>query len=135
MKSGDQIQLVDNLTHKTFLGVIKSTSPLDVFIQEPILEDVELSKDVTLFFALAKSDKIDFVIQKATELGAKRIILFQGKRSIVKYTQADFARKKDRYVSIAKEASEQQAVPFAPRKRTDGATGTVGRKEEVLQIT
>ena len=114
MKSGDQIQLVDNLTHKTFLGVIKSTSPLDVFIQEPILEDVELSKDVTLFFALAKSDKIDFVIQKATELGAKRIILFQGKRSIVKYTQADFARKKDRYVSIAKEASEQCHRQYIP---------------------
>ena len=107
MKTNEQIQLVDKQTHKTYLGIVKSLNPLKVDIQEPILEDVELNKDVTIFFSLSKSDKMEFVIQKATELGAKRVVLVQTKRSIVKFTSDDFNRKKERYINIAKEAAEQ----------------------------
>lgn len=114
MKNGENIQVVDQDSHKTYLAVIKSANPLEVVVQEPILEDVELNKEVTLFFALAKSDKIDFVIQKATELGATKVVLFQGKRSVVKFSMEDFNRKKERYLNIAKEAAEQchrQRIP------------------------
>ena len=113
-KQNDYIQVVDNSSHQTYLAFISSLNPFRVTIQEPINEDVELESNVTLFFALAKSDKIEFVIQKATELGVKNIVLFQGKRSVVKFTDNDFIRKLDRYKSIAKEASEQchrQLIP------------------------
>lgn len=113
-KENDLIQVVDKNTHSTYLAFVDSINPLVVTVQEPILEDVELDKDVTLFFALAKSDKVDFVIQKATELGAKRIVLFQGKRSVVKFTSDDFKRKSERYFSIAKEASEQCHRQYIP---------------------
>ena len=114
MKNGENIQVVDQESHKAYLAVIKSVNPLEVVVQEPILEDVELNKEVTLFFALAKSDKIDLVIQKATELGASKVVLFQGKRSVVKFSMEDFNRKKERYLNIAKEAAEQchrQRIP------------------------
>ena len=113
-KANDHIQVVDKSTHQTYLAFVSSLNPFRVIIQEPIHEDVELKVDVTLFFALAKSDKIEFVIQKATELGVKNIVLFQGKRSVVKFSDNDFIRKLDRYQSIAKEASEQchrQLIP------------------------
>ena len=106
-KSGEEIQIVNKDTHEVFLAVIDSLNPLQVHIQERINENSELYKDVTLFFALAKSDKIELVIQKATELGAKRVVLFQGERSVVKFSNDDFARKSARYQAIAKEASEQ----------------------------
>ena len=92
-KNGDSIEVVDKATHKTYLAVIDSTNPVKIHIQEPILKDNELFKDVTIFFALAKSDKNEFVIQKATELGAKKVVLFQGKRSVVKFSNDDFKRK------------------------------------------
>ena len=107
LKSGDEIQVVDNNTHEVYLAVIDSTNPLEVHIQERIIENSELSKEVTLFFALAKSDKIELVIQKATELGASKVVLFQGERSVVKFSNDDFKRKYDRFHAIAKEASEQ----------------------------
>ena len=113
-KTNDHIQVVDKSTHQTYLAFVSSLNPFRVVIQEPIHEDVELKVDVTLFFALAKSDKIEFVIQKASELGVKNIVLFQGKRSVVKFSDNDFIRKLDRYQSIAKEASEQchrQLIP------------------------
>ena len=112
-KIGDNIQVVDE-NHQAYLAVVKETSPLIIEIQEPILKDNELKADVTLFFGLAKSDKVEFVIQKATELGAKKIVLFQGKRSVVKFSKEDFNRKLPRYLSIAKEAAEQCHREFIP---------------------
>ncbi len=113
-KPGQNIQVVDSDTHQSYLAVINSINPLNVSIQEPIKENSELSKDVTLFFALAKSDKMELVIQKATELGVKKVVLFQGERSVVKFSQDDFNRKLNRFITIAKEASEQCHRQYIP---------------------
>ena len=112
-KAGDNIEIVDQ-NQKLFLAVIKSINPINIEIQEPILKNSELSTSVTLFFGLAKSDKIEFVIQKATELGANRIVLFQGMKSVVKFSNEDFVRKLPRYQSIAKEAAEQCHREYIP---------------------
>lgn len=118
-KNNDKIEIVDE-NGKAYLARIIQINPLRIVIQEPILKNSELDTKVTLFFALAKSDKIDFAIQKATELGASRIVLFEGKRSIVHFSKDDFARKHNRYHNIAKEAAEQchrEIIPeicFAP---------------------
>ena len=118
-KINDKIEIVDE-NGKAYLARIIQINPLRIVIQEPILKNSELETKVTLFFALAKSDKIDFVIQKATELGASTIVLFEGKRSIVHFSKDDFARKYNRYHNIAKEAAEQchrEIIPeicFAP---------------------
>ena len=106
-KSGDEIQIVDKDTHEVYLAVIDSVNPVSVHIQERIIECSELNKEVTLFFALAKLDKNELVIQKATELGVSRVVLFQGERSVVKYSNDDFKRKSARFNAIVKEASEQ----------------------------
>ncbi len=106
VKNGDYIEVVDE-NQKAYLAIIRNTNPLDIEVQEPILKNSELPTSVTLFFGLAKSDKIEFVIQKATELGVSKIVLFQGKRSVVKYSEDDFNRKLPRFNSIAKEAAEQ----------------------------
>ena len=60
-----------------------------------------------MFFALAKGDKIDTVIQKATELGVARIVLINTERCVVKYEGKDTNKKLERFSKIAKEASEQ----------------------------
>lgn len=102
----DNLEVVDE-NHKSYLSVIKSINPLIIEVQEPFLKNSELPSEVTLFFGLAKSDKNEFVIQKATELGASSVILFQGKRSVVKFSNEDFERKLPRFNAIAKEAAEQ----------------------------
>ena len=113
-KLGDNIEIVNNSTHVAYLAVIDSVNPIKIHIQEPIIKESELDKNITLFFALAKSDKNEFVIQKATELGAKKVVLFQGKRSVVKFSNDDFKRKEARYLAIAKEASEQCHREYIP---------------------
>ena len=109
----EEIEVVDK-DHGAYLAVVKSLDPLRIEVQEPILKNNELKSDVTLFFGLAKLDKMELVIQKATELGAKKVVLFQGKRSVVKFDESDFKRKESRYLAIAKEAAEQCHREYIP---------------------
>ena len=103
-KVGDKIEVVSN--NKLFLCEINKIKPLEIqVIEELTVQDN--TKDITLFYALAKGEKISFVIQKATELGAKNIVLFASKRCVVKLDNDDFNKKLPRYIKIAKEASEQ----------------------------
>lgn len=105
MRVGDQFEVVDS--SKLYICEISSLSPLGVKIILEKEEDVEINKHVTLFFALAKGDKIDLIIQKATELGVHRIVLFKSRRCVVNFEEKDISKKLARYQKIAKEASEQ----------------------------
>ena len=104
MRVGDNFELVIN--NKLYVCEITSLSPLS-FNREEIVNDEEIKTKITLFFALAKGDKIDLVIQKATELGVHRIVLFKSKRCVVNFDNKDIEKKLSRYHKIAKEASEQ----------------------------
>ena len=104
MRVGDFFEVVDN--QNLYVCEITSLNPLVVKYEERV-PDEELSAHVTLFFALAKGDKIDLVIQKATELGVHQIILFKSRRCVVNFDNKDISKKISRYQKIAKEASEQ----------------------------
>ena len=62
---------------------------------------------ITLFMGYPKGDKLEFVVQKAVELGAFRIVPFESSRC-VKRPKADKAEKQtERLSKIANEASKQ----------------------------
>ena len=90
-----------------FLGEIVNVNPLKVIVRRPLFENSENEREVTILFALAKGEKPDLVIQKCTELGIKRIILFASEPAVVKIDVSRIENKLNRYMAIAKEASEQ----------------------------
>ena len=105
VRNGYQFEVVDN--GEVFLCEVIDIKPLKIKIIEKLDTNTELDKEITLFFALAKGEKIDFVIQKATELGVSKIVLFSSKRCVVDFSNKDLNKKLARYNKIAKEASEQ----------------------------
>ena len=112
MKKGDEIEVVSN--QKVFLCRLDETNPLTISVIHEIANDVEISEDVTLLFALTKGDKIDLVLQKATELGVKKVALIQSERTVVKYEEKDLEKKSQRFQKIMKEASEQSHRLIVP---------------------
>ncbi|MCM3765336.1 16S rRNA (uracil(1498)-N(3))-methyltransferase [Neobacillus niacini] len=70
-------------------------------------ENPELPISVTIASGLPKGDKLEWIIQKGTELGAREFIPFAGVRSVVKWDDKKAAKKIDRWQKIAKEAAEQ----------------------------
>ena len=104
-KKGDEIEAVAD--NKLYACIIDSLTPLVIKVNYEIPTDSELNEEVTLFFALAKGEKIDFVVQKATELGANKIVLLKTERCVVKFDDKTLKHKLERFEKIAKEASEQ----------------------------
>ncbi|HLR54653.1 MAG TPA: 16S rRNA (uracil(1498)-N(3))-methyltransferase [Pseudogracilibacillus sp.] len=77
-------------------------------------ENTELPVSVTIVQGLPKKDKLEFVLQKGTELGAFEFLLYEADRSIVQWDKKKQAQKVTRYNRIVKEASEQchrQQIP------------------------
>ena len=74
---------------------------------EKLDEDKKTKIELTVAVALVKEQKMDLILQKLTELGVSRIIPVSMERSIVKLDKERFNKKKVRWESICKEASEQ----------------------------
>lgn len=62
---------------------------------------------ITLYVALPKGDKLDLIIQKATELGACRIVPFVSERCVARPDEASKEKKRARRLRIAEEAAKQ----------------------------
>lgn len=88
---------------------IKSISDNEVKAQIISKNKTESEPDIslTLFQAVPKSDKLEFIVQKAVELGASRIVPVLTRRCIAKYDSKSFGKKLLRLRRIAEEASKQ----------------------------
>ena len=75
-------------------------------------ENNELDVDITVILSLIKNDKMDFALQKLTELGVKRIVPYKAYRSVVKEGKGN--NKLDRFKKIVREASEQSHRNIIP---------------------
>jgi len=70
--------------------------------------------EVTLFQAVPKLDKLEYIIQKSVELGAARIVPVLTRRCISRPDEKDFAKKLPRLQKIAAEAAKQSGRGVVP---------------------
>lgn len=73
---------------------------------EKLPTDNELGIHVTIAQSLVKEQKMDYILQKSTELGVNELIGVNTERCLVKLTNKD-AKKIERWQRILKEAAEQ----------------------------
>ena len=79
-------------------------------------ESVTESKlNITIFQGLPKADKMELIIQKATELGVKNIVPVNTKRTIVKLKDKDKQNKVSRWQKIAEVAAKQSGRDMIPK--------------------
>ena len=105
MKENNKIEVVSE--GKCFLCAIDSLNPFKISVLENINEERELDINVTLLYCLPKGEKLDLVIQKATELGVNHIIGVESSRTIIHFDKQKVSSKLERFNKIMKEASEQ----------------------------
>ena len=114
-KIGDELDICDE-NEKIYLTRIASISSNEVslYIIEEKNKNTESPVNIALFQGLPKADKMELIIQKATELGVSEIIPVEMERSIVKIDIKDQQKKIERWNKIAYEASKQcgrQKIP------------------------
>lgn len=105
MNADDNIECIYN--SKLYICTVISPSINKFKIKEKLDDYNELPIDITIAIALVKEQKMDLILQKLTELGVNRIIPLKMERSIVKLDQQKSLKKRARWASICKEASEQ----------------------------
>ncbi|MGN1119268.1 MAG: 16S rRNA (uracil(1498)-N(3))-methyltransferase [Oscillospiraceae bacterium] len=74
----------------------------------------EPSVHLRLFQAMPKSDKMEFIVQKAVECGACEIVPFFSKRCVSRPDPKQMAKKTERYRRIAFEAAKQCGRGIVP---------------------
>ena len=72
------------------------------------------TRTLTLFACVTKSSRWDWTLEKATELGADRIVPVISERTIVRIPKVERAAKKARWVKIVQEAARQSDALFVP---------------------
>ncbi|WP_414046248.1 16S rRNA (uracil(1498)-N(3))-methyltransferase [Macrococcus equi] len=86
--------------------LITTIEPLDIYTELPV--------QITIASALLKNDKYEWMIQKATELGAHSFIPFISDHTILKLDDKKIGKKLERFQKIIKEAAEQSYRQIIP---------------------
>ena len=85
------------------------------------LPDNECAARITVYEGLPKADKLDFIAQKLTELGAARLVPVKMERCVVKLDAKDGLKRRERLQKIAREAAKQcgRGLPMAVSEPMD----------------
>lgn len=109
LKIGEEIQAIGLHNQLTYYCEIEQIEKKEVLckIIDVQSESTELPIEITLYQGLPKGDKLEFVIQKAVEMGATRIVPVSMKRSVVKVDPKKADNKLKRWQAIAESAASQ----------------------------
>ncbi len=103
LEDGEAVELFDD-AGRVVVGTFKG--PDSIVVQSTAMVDDALPP-LTVVQALTKTDKLELVVQKATELGAARIVLFAARRCQVKLDDERGDKKVQRLTRIAQDAARQ----------------------------
>lgn len=97
-------------------AIIEDTAELQIIRLEKVdLHSVELPVNVTIACGLSKNDKIETIVQKATECGMAEFMPLSLKRDVVKWIGKKADAKVERLTKIAKGAAEQSHRLIVPQ--------------------
>ena len=118
MKPGDQVMVSDGEDMQYLCALESFTDGLVWFeIVDTWKENRELSSKLYLFQGLPKSDKMELIIQKATELGVYEVVPVVTGRTVVRLDEKKAQKKTARWNAIAESAAKQSGRSRIPRVR------------------
>ena len=136
LQADDQTVLVFDDGIKRLARVVDSQSQ-SVEIIEELADNVELPVSVTIATGFPKGDKLEFVAQKATELGMAALWAFPADWSVVKWDGKKLGKKAEKLEKIAQGAAEQSKRNRIPairlfEKKTDFLAQLTGFDQIIL---
>ena len=116
-KVGEELTICNLDTTLNYITTISQITPEYVMcdIQDCIKSFVESKVHVTIFQGLPKADKMEYIIQKSTELGAVKIVPVEMVRCVVKLDNKKEDKKIERWQKIAESAAKQSGRDLIPK--------------------
>jgi 16S rRNA (uracil1498-N3)-methyltransferase len=108
LKNGEQVMVCDGAGQECLCTVSDvSDGQISLVVSGRQEADAEALVQVSIYMAFSKGDKLEHVIQKATELGAFEIVAFPSGRCVSRPDDKSIQKKLDRWQKIASSAAEQ----------------------------
>ncbi len=119
LKSGEKVLLCDGQGRECLCCVRQADSSgvLTLAVEARRESASEAGVRVSVYLAFPKADKLEFVIQKATELGAYEIVAFPSMRCVSRPDERSLRKKWERWRKIAASAAEQSGRGRIPEIR------------------
>ena len=119
LKTGDAVTVSDGCG-TDYACTVAAIGGSEITLQIGSAARAESEPAVTcrIYMAFPKSDKLEHVIQKATELGAAEIIAFPSARCVSRPDEKSLRKKAERWQKIAASAAEQSGRGRIPAVRT-----------------
>ncbi|MFD2369730.1 16S rRNA (uracil(1498)-N(3))-methyltransferase [Brevibacillus sp. GCM10020057] len=115
-REGEEIFVSDGAGRSAVARLVYlSAKEVRATVVEMLAEQRELPIRVTIGQGLPKGDKMEWILQKGTELGAYSFFPFSSERTIVKLDAKKEAKKLERWRKIVKEAAEQSHRSVLPQ--------------------
>lgn len=115
MKVNEPLKISDGNNHCYICRIEQMEKDIVIAaIEEEEAVHTELPGKLYLFQGLPKSDKMEWIIQKAVELGVYEIIPVATKRAVVKLDERKSAKKIERWNGIAESAAKQSGRGVIP---------------------
>jgi len=108
LKESDKVITFDG-SGREYIGVVKETDRRSLVVEileRRVARQIE-ALEITLIQALTKKEKIDYIVEKATELGVHRVVPVFTERAIPVWDDEKRRSHVDRWRKIAREASKQ----------------------------
>lgn len=106
--TGDSFYAFDGEGNRYRMRILEATSrSLRAEVLESLPPEPPPEVAVTLMVGLPKADKMDFILEKATELGCSRVIPFRSSRTVPRPDAGDAGKRLLRWERIALSAAKQ----------------------------
>lgn len=116
LKPGEQVLVCDGQGNECLCSVHAATNnALELDVLERRVSASEPKICASVYMALPKADKLEHVIQKATELGAAEIVTFPTTRCVSRPDEKSLGKKLERWQKIAASAAEQSGRGRIPQ--------------------
>lgn len=113
LKNGEEVLACNGIGNECLCRVMDGGQLLEVL--ERRTSQTEARVRVSVYMAFPKADKLEHVIQKATELGAYEIVAFPSARCVSKPDEKSLKKKLERWQRIAASAAEQSGRGRIPQ--------------------
>ncbi|MBQ8833698.1 MAG: 16S rRNA (uracil(1498)-N(3))-methyltransferase [Oscillospiraceae bacterium] len=122
LKNGEEVLVCDGQGREC-LCTVSDVSPgqISLVVKKRQESETEAAVQVSVYMAFPKADKLEHVIQKATELGAYEIVAFPSARCVSRPDEKSLKKKLERWQKIAASAAEQSGRGRIPQVLTVGS--------------
>ena len=115
LKNGEDVLVCDGQGRECICTVSDvSDGQISLVVRQRQESGAEAAVHVSVYMAFPKGDKLEHVIQKATELGAAEIVAFPSARCVSRPDEKSLKKKVERWQKIASSAAEQSGRGVIP---------------------